>query len=115
VVGPLQVPVAGTYAIGQPLDFVVTFSEAVSAAPPARIAVTIGTAKRFADYSSGSGTTSLTFRYVVQDGDATPASRGISVGRAILIGTGGSVRDLAGNTASLRIRVPSTQAVQVNA
>jgi hypothetical protein len=73
-------PAAGTYIVGQHLDFTVVFSEAVvvdTAGGTPRLQLTIGSTTRYATYLSGTGTSTLTFRYTVQSGDLD--SDGIAV------------------------------------
>jgi hypothetical protein len=62
-------PAAGTYIVGQNLDFTVQFDEAVEVTGTPRLVLTIGSATRYATYVSGSGSASLLFRYTVQAGD----------------------------------------------
>src|SRR5262249_12363610 len=65
-------PANGTYGVGQSLNFAVTFSGNVtvntSGGTPT-IGLTIGSTTRGASYVSGSGTTTLVFRYTVVSGD----------------------------------------------
>ncbi|WP_157716563.1 hypothetical protein, partial [Roseivirga ehrenbergii] len=77
----VSVPPNATYIAGQNLDFTVNFSENVTAVTTGgtpQLAVTIGSTTRWATYHSGSGTSGLLFRYVVQSGETD--SDGISVG-----------------------------------
>ena len=83
-VSSVAVPANGTYSIGQNLDFTVAMSENVTVAATGgtpRIALTVGTATRYASYLSGSGTQALVFRYTVQTNDND--SDGIALGAAI--------------------------------
>jgi lipoprotein-anchoring transpeptidase ErfK/SrfK len=66
-------PAAGTYIVGQHLDFTVVFSETVvvnTAGGTPRLVLTIGSTTRYATYvsGSGSGTSTVVFRYTVQVG-----------------------------------------------
>ena len=78
----VDVPTAATYTLGQTLDFTVNFAEAVAVdttggTPRLTIALdTGGTA--YANYISGSGTTSLVFQMVVASGQVDLT--GITVG-----------------------------------
>jgi hypothetical protein len=58
-------PSAGTYKIGDHLNFTATFSEAVTVTGTPNIALTIGSSTVNAAYSGGSGTTALTFQYTI--------------------------------------------------
>jgi hypothetical protein len=62
-------PTAGTYIVGQNLDFTVVFSEAVAVTGTPQLQLTIGSTTQYATYQSGSGTSTLTFRYTVKPGD----------------------------------------------
>ncbi|TWC71794.1 Ig-like domain-containing protein [Herbaspirillum sp. SJZ099] len=114
-VASVSVPSDGTYLLGQNLDFVVRFSEAVvvntSGGIPS-IALTLDTGGTVqAVYVSGSGTDSLLFRYTVSN-DARDLT-GVTVGA--LTTNGGQVKDIAGNDALLALNgLGSTAAVNVD-
>ena len=96
------VPPAGLYTVGQDLDFTVTYSEAVTVSGTPRIAVTLANgATAYADYLGGSGTTALSFRYVVAQGDFD--SDGITLAGGSIDLHGGSMTDAAGNAAVLAL------------
>lgn len=95
----IQVPSAATYKTDDPLDFTVTLSENVTVTGTPSIALTIGDTSVQADYVSGSGTSSLAFRYTVQAG--LTDTDGIALEALHL--NGGSVRDAIGNDADLTI------------
>ncbi len=61
----------GTAAVAATLDFTLTVSEPVTVTVTGtpRIAVDVGGITRYADYTAGSGTSTLTFSYAVQAGD----------------------------------------------
>src|SRR5690606_18851731 len=63
------VPTAGTYRIGQPLTFVVTFDAPVSVAGTPYIPLLVGGHDRQARYESGSEPNTMTFQYEVAEGD----------------------------------------------
>jgi hypothetical protein len=113
-VDSVSVPANGSYGVGQHLDFTVNFDEAMtidtSGGTP-RIALTVGGSTVYADYASGSGSSALTFTYTVQAGDTD--SDGIVVGA--LSANGGTLRDAAGNDATLTLNsVGSTASVLVD-
>lgn len=109
-VASVAVPANGTYAIGQHLDFGVTFSSAVTVTGTPRLGLTIGSQSRNADYSSGSGGTTLTFRYTIAEGDLD--ANGISLGSLQL--NGGSILD-SGSVANLVLNnVGSTVGILVD-
>ena len=114
------VPASRTYHAGENLDFTVNYSEAVTVdatngTPFFNLVLdTGGTVK--AEYVSGSGTSALTFRYVVVPGNAD--ANGIVVDSATGIDPAtGTIRDLAGNSASTAFSgvVAPTSGVLVNA
>ena len=117
VVGQMRVPEAGTYTVGQSLDFSARFSEAVvvtgSVAP--RIALRGLNAPRVATYVSGSGTTDLTFRYVISQGDAIVSPAGLGLGATIVLPTGARIADAAGNRALLGITAPAMRQIRIDA
>ena len=58
-----------TAAVAATLNFTLTVSEPVTVTGTPRIAVDVGGVTRYADYTAGSGTSTLTFSYAVQAGD----------------------------------------------
>ena len=88
-----------TYGAGEDIDIAAVFDEPVRVvhAPDLTLALTVGSAGRDAILHSGVGTTSLVFRYRVQDDDAAPD--GIRVVRGGILD--GRVTDMAGNEADL--------------
>ncbi len=111
----LTLPASATYTEGQNLDFTVNFDENVSvdtAGGTPQLGIIIGSTTRQATYQSGSGTTALLFRYVIQsdenDGD------GIDIGS--LTANGGTIKDAAANNAGLALSsTGSTTGVLVDA
>ncbi|CAM1352521.1 T9SS type A sorting domain-containing protein [Tenacibaculum insulae] len=109
----VNVPVNATYTVGQNLDFTVNFNEniivnTVSGTP--EIAINIGSTLRQAAYISGSGTSSLLFRYTVIISDLD--TDGIAIGS--LANNMGTLKDTSGNDANLTLNsVGSTTGVLV--
>jgi len=85
------------------LNFVVNFSENVflSGANQPYLIVKIGGAQKHAHLVSGSGTTSLIFRYVIEDG--LFEDLGVTLGSNIMLPTGTTLRDAYGNNAALTL------------
>ncbi|XQW84544.1 Ig-like domain-containing protein [Thalassotalea piscium] len=114
-VSSVIVPANATYISGQNLDFTVNFDESVAVnlvGGTPQLSLTIGATIRQAVYVSGSGTSALLFRYTVQSGDSD--NNGIAVGA--LSANGGTVRDPAGNDATLSLNsVSSTALITVDA
>lgn len=112
-------PAAGTYAAAQDLDFTLTFNAAVTVSGSPYLAVTIGSNIRQASYLSGSGTTSLKFRYTTVPGDVD--ADGISVANSITQNSGNIVLTSNGaisffsDSLNNYYTVPSTTNVLVNA
>jgi hypothetical protein len=108
------VPAANTYFPGDNLDFAINFTEDVyvdGGTNPLKLSLDVGGSTKLADYFSGFGTSTLTFRYTVEAGinDAD----GIMVGSMALNGT--TIRDLVGNLANIGLNnVGDTQNVFVN-
>lgn len=114
VVTSVVVPSNGHYRAATNLNFTVNFDESVfvnTGVGTPRIALTIGASTVYADYLSGTGTTALVFRHVVQAGETD--TDGITVGA---LGTnGGTIQDAAGNNATLTLSsVGSTTSVLVD-
>lgn len=113
----VSVPANATYATGQDLDFTVNWSEPVTVytgggTPWLPLTLTTGGTVQ-AVYVSGSGTSALTFRYVVAPGDEDLT--GIYVGSSIDL-YGGDIFDATGNEAVLALNnVASTIGVSVDA
>ena len=107
----VTVPSNGAYGTGQDLSFTVNWSEAATVTGTPRLALTIGSTTRYADYVSGTGTTALVFKYTVQSGDGD--SDGIAVGSLGL--NSGTIKDGAGNDATVTLNsVASSTAVLVD-
>ena len=76
-----------------------TFSEAVAKTGSPRLALDIGGITVYAEYAEGSGTSALTFTYAIKSGEAD--TNGISIPVNALDLNGGTITDLAGNTATI--------------
>ena len=106
----VTVPSNATYTVDQNLNFTVVFDEAVAVTGTPRITLTIGSTTRYANYLSGTGTTSIVFRHTVLSGDVD--ANGITVGTLGL--NSGTMKDAAGNNAVLTLNsVGSTTNVLV--
>ena len=103
-------PANGSYGVGDNLDFVFTYSEPVNVTGIPTVTLTIGATGRLASYYSGSGSTQLTFRYVITAGEVD--SNGIA--SAAVFGMGGAtIRDAAVTNAINGFVMPSLTAVLV--
>ena len=90
---------AMTYGAGETIEVQVGFQIAVTVTGTPQLALTIGTGTRQADYASGSGTQTLTFRYTVLATDAD--SNGLSIGASALALNGGTIQSAAMANATL--------------
>lgn len=112
--GRVGVPDGGTATIGQALDFVVSFSEAVIVGGTPHIALTGLKGARHATYVGGSGSQELTFRYVVQAGDGLRGKSGLRLGRSIALSGGAAITDEAGNSGLLKIEVTPMRGIRID-
>ncbi|MES2941561.1 MAG: FG-GAP-like repeat-containing protein [Pseudomonadota bacterium] len=97
----------GTYRVGSVITLTVAFNENVivntSGGKPG-LALETGATDRFATYVSGSGTSTLTFRYTVKTGDSSADLDFLSSSALTL--NGGTIKDAAGNNAILTLAAP---------
>ncbi|MGE7419076.1 FG-GAP-like repeat-containing protein, partial [Methylobacterium tarhaniae] len=94
----------GTYKAGDTISLQVGFSEAVTVTGTPQLTLATGGTGRAVDYTSGSGTNSLTFTYTVQAGD-TSADLDVLATTALAL-NGGTIKDAAGNAAALTLAAP---------
>lgn len=111
-VASVTVPANGVYTVGQTLSFTVNFNEAVTVNGTPQLALTIGGTTRYANYSSGSGSSALQFAYTIQAGDAD--ADGIAVSAALGL-NGGTIRNGSTNVVLTLNSVGSTSGVLVTA
>jgi microcystin-dependent protein len=117
VVSSVSVPTNRTYASGADLDFTVNFTKTVivdsGAGGTPFVELTLddgGTV--IASYLSGSGSSALTFRYVVAPGEFD--GNGVALGTSLVL-NGATIEDAAGNdTATTLNSVASTTGVLVD-
>lgn len=94
----------GSYMAGASISIQVVFSKNVVVTGTPRIELETGVTDRQVNYTSGSGTSTLTFTYTVQDGDITPDLDYTGTGALTL--NGGTIKDAATNNALLTLAVP---------
>jgi len=92
-------PSNATFIPGQSLTFTAPFSETVTVTSTPRLALTIGSTTRYANYASGSNSRTLTFTYVVQTSSADIDTDGIAVSTTLDLNSG-TIADLATNALS---------------
>jgi hypothetical protein len=101
-----------TYGIDAHIDFTFDFSENITVTGTPRLALALTSGNVYANYLSGSGSSSHIFRYVVQNGDID--LDGISVASVIDL-NGGTLKDQAGNDfATLAITPPNTSGILID-
>lgn len=93
------------------IPFTINMSEAVNVTGTPRVAVDVGGVTRYANYASGSGTSSLIFNYDVVAGDVD--LDGVTLISPLDL-NGGTLKDLNGNDAVLTFTGPNTSNVKVN-
>ena len=97
----------GTYKVGDVISIQVNFSEnVVVAGGTPQLILETGVTDRTINYVSGTGTSTLTFTYTVQAGDTT-ADLDYVATTSLALG-GGTIRDSAGNYATLTLPSPGT-------
>jgi hypothetical protein len=97
----------GSYGVGAVITLTVQFSEAVlvnTTGGTPTLQLETGSIDRVATYLSGSGTNTLSFRYIVQAGDTSADLDQLSANALTL--NGGTIRDAAGNNAILTLAAP---------
>ncbi|MFO0018089.1 MAG: beta strand repeat-containing protein, partial [Synechococcaceae cyanobacterium] len=94
----------GAYGIDAVITLTVQFSEAVFVTGTPQLQLETGSVDRFATYSSGSGSNTLSFQYTVQAGDISADLDQLSANALTL--NGGTIKDAAGNNAILTLATP---------
>lgn len=88
-----------TYVASDVVQATVTFNEAVVVTGTPQLTLNVGGSNKVSNYASGSGTTALVFSYTVQAADLD--ANGISIAADSLALNSGTIKDLAGNSATL--------------
>ncbi len=111
---------AGSYDVGSVIPIQVVFSDPVTVTGTPTLTLQNGGAGRVVNYSSGSGTTTLTFNYTVQAGD-TSADLDYLSSSALSLNGGTIVETSSANTAVLTLPNPgaagslgANQGIQIN-
>jgi hypothetical protein len=94
----------GSYTTGAVIPVTVTFDEPVTVAGTPQLTLETGATDRVVDYTSGSGTATLTFNYTVQAGDTSADLDYLSTSALAL--NGGTIKDAATNAATLTLPAP---------
>jgi hypothetical protein len=104
-------PADKTYIVGENLDFSLTFDKAITVTGTPLLPLTVGSSAVNANYISGTGTTTLVFRYTVQAGDLD--SDGIAVASALVL-NGSTLAEISENSASLSVPAVVTTGIKVD-
>jgi Big-like domain-containing protein len=97
----------GIYGTGAVISIQVTFNDAVTVSGTPQLTLETGTTPgHTANYASGSGTGTLTFSYTVQAGDTSTDLDYASTTALAL--NGGTIKDAAGNDATVTLATPGT-------
>ncbi len=94
----------GTYAAGQVIPVIVTFSESVTVTGTPVLTLETGATDAQVSYASGSGTSALTFNYTVASGQDVADLDYVSSSALQL--SGGSMLDAGANPATITLPVP---------
>jgi len=112
-ISSVSAPANATYIPTNVLNFTVSTSEAVTVTGTPRIAITIGSTTRYANYLSGSNSSTLIFRYSVATDSGDIDTDGIGVTSPLQLNSG-TITDLAANAMStLTFTPPTTSSVLV--
>lgn len=94
----------GSYFSGGTIVVTVSFSETVTVTGTPTLLLETGTTDRLATYAGGSGTNTLIFSYTIQNGDVSSDLDYVATNSLSL--NGGTIKDPAGNTATLTLPSP---------
>lgn len=97
---------AGPHKVFDIITISVLFNEAVTVSGKPVLWLNVGTNSRYATYVSGSGTTTLTFKYTVATNDISADLD--YTGTNALDLNGGTITDAAGNNATLTLAAPGS-------
>jgi hypothetical protein len=98
--------VDGSYRAGRVIPVNVTFNEPVNVTGTPRLTLSTGpSATTAVDFTSGSGSSTLTFEYTVEDGD-TSADLDYAATTSLAL-NGGTIADAATNAATLTLAAPA--------
>ena len=97
---------AGNYLVGREVIVNIAFSEAVIVTGTPTLTLNAGTRDAVVNYLSGSGSSTLSFRYVVLAGDLVSALD-IKTSSALAL-NGGTIKDRVGNDADITLPTPGS-------
>jgi hypothetical protein len=111
-ISSITAPANATYIPAGQINFTANMSEAVTVTGTPRIAITVGTTTRYANYVSGTGTASLVFRYTVATDLAEIDTDGIVATSPIELNSG-TMADAATNVSARTFTPPTMSNVLV--
>ncbi|KAB2868614.1 MAG: hypothetical protein F9K37_09915, partial [Bacteroidales bacterium] len=104
-------PANGTYKVGDYIDITVLFDQVVDITGLPSIQITLNSGTVDAQYNSGTGSTSVVFRYEVQSADSD--NNGVSILSPIQL-NGGTIKNAALEDATLTFTAPDASGVLVD-
>jgi len=104
IIGVSSTKTDGAYTVGEIIEITVIFSEPVFVTGTPQITLETGTIDVVVDYSSGSGTDTLTFTYTVASGQTSSDLDYVATDSLSL--NGGTIRDIVNNDAVLTLPTP---------
>ena len=103
----------GTYSIGSVVQVTTIFSEEVLVTGTPQITLETGSTDRTVNYASGSGTNTLIFNYTVASGDTT-SDLDYTATTSLALNSG-TIKDAAGNAATLTLPAPDATTYSLRA
>ena len=94
----------GTYKVGDVIPITVTFSANVTVTGTPQLTLETGSSDAVVNYSSGSGSNTLTFNYTVAAGHSSADLDYVATSSLAL--NNGTIKDVAGNVATLTLASP---------
>lgn len=95
-----------TYTTGESIDLLVFYNEIVTVTGTPTLTLETGVTDKVVNYNSGSGTSTLTFTYLVSNGELTTDLDYVSTSALSL--NGGFIRDSASNNAGILLALPGS-------
>ncbi|MBD1829894.1 FG-GAP-like repeat-containing protein [Microcoleus vaginatus GB1-A2] len=95
----------GSYGVGSTIAITVTFDAAVNVTGTPQLQLETGTTDSFANYASGSGSTALTFNYVVQAGNTSADLEYLTTNALTL--NGGTIKETVGTAFDAILTLPA--------
>ena len=90
----------GSYKAGEQIPITIQFSESVTVTGTPQLTLETGATDRIAGYTSGTGSSILTFTYTVQSGDTSSDLEYVNTSSLALNST---IKDSVGNNATLTL------------